>query len=320
MTLAILLVLYSLTVAVLAPPVLDRITREGTAPRLAITAWAGATGGVLLAWVLAAALIGRSVLLTDRDMHDVLIDCFDTIGRMAMGSHGAVLQMALLVLATLSVAAVAVLIGRLAVALGRARMRTHQHCRTARLVADRGSGPEGSVVLDTAERTVYCVAGRPPTIVITRGALEALDDAQLAAVLAHERAHLSGRHHLLIASSRAVATVLPHLRVFPAGAAAIGRLIEMRADDVAVRRHPGSTLVSALLTLSGVEPVPGAALGASSVGLIDRVERLLAPPDPRLATPVRFALMASALVLLVGPVAVAGLVTLLPHLCPFPLF
>jgi Zn-dependent protease with chaperone function len=287
---------------------------------VAITAWAAAVGVVLLAWMLAAVLIGRSVLLGDRDVHDVLADCLDTVGRMATGGHGLVLQTALLTLATLAIVSVGVLIGRVAMALGRARTHTHLHCRTARLVAEPTPGPGGSIVLDTAERAVYCVAGRPPAIVVTRGALDALDDAQLAAVLAHERAHLSGRHHLLIAASRAVAVVTPRLRLFSAGAAAIGRLVEMRADDVAVRRHPGPTLVAALLTLSGFGQVPGAALAASGVGVADRVERLLSPPESRLVTPVRLALMATATVLLVGPVAAAGLVTLLPHLCPFPLY
>lgn len=319
MTLAILLVLYSLAVTVLGPPVLDRLSRGDAAPRVAIAAWGAAIGGVLLAWTLAALLISRSLLLGSRDVHDVLADCFDTVERMAAGGHGLVLQIALLTLATLAVVSVAVLIGRVAMALGRARTRTHQHSRTARLVADRTPGPGGSVVLNTAERTVYCVAGRPPTIVVTRGALDALDDAQLAAVLAHERAHLSGRHHLLIAASRSVASVLPRLRLFEAGAAAIARLVEMWADDVAVRRHPGPTLVAALLALAGVGP-PGTALAASGVGIADRVERLLSPPDPRLVTPVRLALMVTVTALLGGPVAAAGLVTLLPHLCPFPLY
>ena len=319
MTLAILLALYSLTVAVLGPAVLDRLSRRSTAPRMSIAAWAGAIGGVLLAWMLAAVLIGRSVLVADRSVDDVLADCLDTVGRIAVGEYGPILQVALVTVATLSVVAVGVLVSRLAFALGRARMRTHQHCQTARLVADPSPGPGGSLVLDTAERVVYCVAGRPPTIVITRGALDVLDDAQLAAVLAHERAHLSGRHHLLIAASRAVATVLPGVRLFSAGAAAIERLVEMRADDVATRRHPGPTLVAALLALSGIGPVPGAALAASGVGVADRVERLLAPPDPRRVAPVRLALLVMVIALLVGPVTAGAVVTIAPHLCPFPL-
>ena len=317
-TLAALLVLYSLTVGVLGPPLLGRLSRGGIAPRLALTAWGGAISGVLLAWVLATVLIARSVLLTDRDVHELVADCLHVMGLMAMGWHGTIAQSAILALATLSVLAVGVLVGRLAMALGRTRTRTHRHCRIARLMADPSPGPEGSVVLDTAERVVYCVAGRPPAIVITRGALEALDDAQLAAVLAHERAHLSGRHHLLVAASQAVATVLPWLRLFRAGAAAIAQLLEMRADDVAARRHHGSTLVAALLALSDIGPLPRAALAANGVGVVDRVERLLTPPDPVRVAPLRIAL-ATVTIGLIGPVAVAGLVTIVPGVCPFPL-
>jgi hypothetical protein len=74
-----------------------------------------AIGGVLLAWTLAAVLTGRSVLLAGGD---VLADCIDTVGRMAAGGHGIVLQIALLTLATLAVVSVGLLISRLAMALG----------------------------------------------------------------------------------------------------------------------------------------------------------------------------------------------------------
>ena len=44
------------------------------------------------------------------------------------------------------------------------------------------------------EPAAYCVSGRPPAIVVTTAALGALDDRQLDAVVAHERAHLAGHH------------------------------------------------------------------------------------------------------------------------------
>jgi Zn-dependent protease with chaperone function len=318
MTLAALLVLYSLAVGVLGPPLLGRLSRGGVAPRLALAAWGGAISAVLLAWVLASALIVRAGLLADRDVHELMADCLHTMKLMVIGEHGPIPQAAALALAALSGLAIGVLIVRLAVALGRARIRTHRHCRLARLMADPSPGPEGSVVLDTAERVVYCVAGRPPTIVITRGALDVLDDAQLAAVLAHERAHLSGRHHLVVAASRAVESVLPWMRLFRNGAAAIAHLVEMRADDVAARRHPGPTLVAALLALSDIGPLPRPALAANGVGVVDRVERLLIPRDPVRAAPLGLALVAATIAVLV-PVAAAAAMTLVPTLCPFVL-
>jgi Zn-dependent protease with chaperone function len=318
MTLAALLVLYSLTIGVLGPPVLGRLSRGGVAPRLALAAWGGAISAVLLAWVLATVLIVRAGLLADRDMQELMADCIHTVKLMVIGEHGPIPQAAVLAVAALSVLAVGLLTGRLAMALGRTRIRTHRHCRLARLMADPSPGPEGSVVLDAAERVVYCVVGKPPAIVITRGALDVLDDAQLAAVLAHERAHLSGRHHLAVAASRAVASALPWMLLFRNGATAIANLVEMRADDVATRRHPGSTLVAALLALSDIGPLPRSVLAANGVGVVDRVERLLNPRDPVRAAPLRLALVALTLAVLV-PVAVAGALTLDPSLCPFPL-
>lgn len=162
-------------------------------------------------------------------------------------------------LAILSLVVVAVLLGRLVLVLGRVRARTHQHSHTARLVSERRPGPDGALLMDSPKRCVYCVAGRPAEIVVTTAALDALDDEQLAAVLAHERAHLAERHHLLLAASRAVAAALPRVRLLRAGAAALARLVEIRADDVALRHHRPAALVGALLALSD-----GGSAGASA--------------------------------------------------------
>ena len=55
---------------------------------------------------------------------------------------------------------------------------------------------EPNVMVVQAERpAAYCVAGRPHAIVVTIAALQSLDRSELAAVLAHEKAHIKGRHH-----------------------------------------------------------------------------------------------------------------------------
>jgi Zn-dependent protease with chaperone function len=77
----------------------------------------------------------------------------------------------------------------------------------------------------------YCVPGRPAAIVLSTGALALLDPAQLTAVLAHERAHLAGRHHLLISLTRVLATTFPAVPLFTRGPAEVARLAEMCADD-----------------------------------------------------------------------------------------
>ncbi|MFI6048194.1 M48 family metalloprotease [Nocardia sp. NPDC051321] len=65
--------------------------------------------------------------------------------------------------------------------------------------------------MDAPEPAAYCVAGRPHTIIVTTAALGALDAAQLDAVIAHEHAHLAGRHPQLLTLIRALATTLPRL-------------------------------------------------------------------------------------------------------------
>lgn len=113
---------------------------------------------------------------------------------------------------------------------------------------------------------------------ITRAALTTLNDAQLGAVLAHERAHLHGRHHLLLALTGALAKILPGSRLFTDGAE-IARLVEMCADDFAARRHGGDTVVDALVALTIGTPkgaaAPAAALGAAGIGVADRVELIM---------------------------------------------
>jgi len=71
--------------------------------------------------------------------------------------------------------------------------------------------------------------------VLTTGALAVLNPGQLRVVLDHERAHLAGRHHLLLAVTRSLAAVAPVVPLFARGTSEVARLAEMRADDVARR-------------------------------------------------------------------------------------
>src|SRR5690242_21048020 len=83
-------------------------------------------------------------------------------------------------------------------ATGRQALR---HAQTARLVGQPAPAL-GAVLVEHSQPAAYCVAGRQPTVILTTGAVQALDPGQLDAVLAHERAHLAGRHHWLVAMAR----------------------------------------------------------------------------------------------------------------------
>ncbi|GAA3064421.1 hypothetical protein GCM10010464_31040 [Pseudonocardia yunnanensis] len=152
---------------------------------------------------------------------------------------------------------------------------------------------------------------------ITRSALDALNASQLAAVMAHERAHLTGRHHQLLAFTAALARILPGSRLFTEGAREVARLAELAADDVAARRHGRDSVVDALLSLcapgvSVPNPLPVPGLGAAKAGVADRVERLLFPPNPARA---RLAQTAAMAALLLGPAALATLIFTQAPMC-----
>src|SRR6185437_1824856 len=148
--------------------------------------------------------------------------------------------------------------------------------------AGAGARAGAAMVLEDRQPVAYCVAGRPAAIVLTSGALAILDPAQLTAVLAHERAHLAGRHPLLITLARGLTAVFPGVPLFSRGAAEVERLAEMCADDAAARHSGRLALITALLTMGTGTAVPAAtlvagALGAVACAVTERVERLLEP-------------------------------------------
>ena len=88
-----------------------------------------------------------------------------------------------------------------------------QAVRTAQAVRLVGRPePElGAVLVEHLQPAVYCVGGPHPTVVMTTGALQALNPGQVDAVLAHERAHLACHHHRFLAIARIGRQVFPFI-------------------------------------------------------------------------------------------------------------
>ncbi|MBW0107677.1 M56 family metallopeptidase [Pseudonocardia sp. KRD-182] len=291
--------------AVLAPRVLAHPRHLDRVPTLGVTVWLAAFLGVLVAWVAAVLLVVIEVLLSP-DVRHVVDRCVASFCAAALGAHGTAGQW-------LAVGSAVVLVaGALGTALGlsrallRFRARTHRHADAARLLG-RHDDVLGAVILDVPERVVYAIAGRPPTIVLSRPALHALDGNQLAVVLAHERAHLTGRHHLVRSLSGALARVMPRIPLFTAGHRELARLVEMCADDAAIRDRDARHLVSALLALTAPVSIPGPALAAAATGVIRRAERLLLRPSRGALLWTRVLLITGSLALLAGPIVLGFL-------------
>jgi Zn-dependent protease with chaperone function len=95
-------------------------------------------------------------------------------------------------------------------------------------------------VLPDPRVQAFALPGRPGRVVLTQGLVEALADDQARAVLAHEHAHLTGRHHRLLAWTRVAAAAQPLLGALPA---AVAHDVERWADECAassVAARPGT--------------------------------------------------------------------------------
>jgi Peptidase family M48 len=143
----------------------------------------------------------------------------------------------------------------------RARRR-HRDLLT--LLAHGDPKVPGALVVDHPAAAAYCVPGLRSRIVISAGTLELLDQAELAAVLAHERAHLRERHDLVLLPFTALLRAFRWSPVARRAESAVALLVEMLADDHALRHRPARELATALLRVGAAgSPVPSGALAAA---------------------------------------------------------
>lgn len=205
---------------------------------------------------------------------------------------------------TAAAVAVAVLFRR------RARALAASYRRAAGL-----HGDDGLVVVRGSGIEAYAMPGRPGRIVVSGELLDSLGSESRAALIAHEQAHLSGRHHLFVAAARLAAAANPML--LPV-AHSVEYTVERWADEHAARVTGDRGLVAktigqvALLASARPARAPGVSL-AIVASTAQRVSLSLAGPVPRrvaamLTAPPRrrVAMLAVCLVLVV----VAGLAAL----------
>jgi Zn-dependent protease with chaperone function len=315
---ALALLGYAAGAAWLIPALLTPLTSRGQSARAGLAAWLAAMASVLAAAALAVQFSLRTVAADWPRLTQALCRsvaggaCTPAVYRSVLYQAGLA---ALAVALTLSAVVAAARYGR---RVRRSRAQTRSHARTALLVgrALTGSPGQRTVVLDDPRPAAYCAAGRPAAIVVTSGALAVLDPPQLSAVLAHERAHLAGRHHALVTVVRGLAAAFPGVPLFTRGAAEVDRLAEMSADDAAARSAGRSTVAAALLALAtGCRvPVPGTGparlpvtLAAAAHAVPARVDRLLAPSRPAAAGRAAAALATAAVLLVAAPSVLTAL-------------
>jgi bla regulator protein blaR1 len=169
----------------------------------------------------------------------------------------------------------------------------------------------GALVVDHPAATAYCLPGLRSKIVVSVGALDLLRPAELAAVLAHERAHLRERHDLVVLPFTALRRAFGWSRICAEAHQSVALLIEMLADDRALRSRSSRALAGALARFGtagcgGADGAPRGALAVSGAAhegeMAARVTRIMTPNPPPPAA-VRFAICVAATMIVVIPVA-----------------
>jgi len=286
--------------AVAAPRVLGRMSWLHDAPRLGIAVWASACVAFVFAVVGAGVTMTGPTHLLVHGLHELFHACADAVAGIHPDGPSRTIALAGVTAAGLAAGTAATGVVR---SMWRGRCEHARHRWAADLVGRNTPVPD-VVCLDVDEPAVYCLPGRPGRVVLTRGAVQALEGPELAAALAHEREHLRSRHHVLLAVADGLARVLPFVPLVRAARGELRYLVEVAADDAAVRRHGRRPLARAIATVAA-GALPWRALGAGAADVVTRVARLNAARR-RPAWGARAVVVAGCSVLVLLPVAATG--------------
>lgn len=169
-----------------------------------------------------------------------------------------------------------------------------------------GSHPDVTV-LDSAAAVVWCIpSGKGGRIFATTAAIHLLTRAELDAAIAHERAHLARHHHRMVFASDISARVFGRFGALRNYRRLVRHLVELDADDAAVRASDRRVLASALLRLgesAGTYP-SRVALAVHGTSTGRRIKRLIERPTTRGAHLTGIGAVAASVSVLLLPAAV----------------
>jgi Zn-dependent protease with chaperone function len=153
--------------------------------------------------------------------------------------------------------------------------------RFMRRLAGRAPRPSGDIVVfDDAAPQAFCAGLARPQIYLSSGALRALEAGALRAVIAHERHHRDRRDPLRVLLATVLSEALFFLPVMARLRDRFVALLELAADDAAVRdgRGGAGALAAAMLAFDAASS-PAGAVGIAP----ERVDHLAGrPPSWRL--------------------------------------
>jgi Zn-dependent protease with chaperone function len=296
---------FALVALLLVGPVPELLARAAwpmRAPRAAVVLWQAIAVAAVLSAFSAGLAIASRLFVPGRDGRPTatITSEIRVLGWPLWLTYVGVFAITLLIGARL-------LIAVLQVAIGTRRRRA----RHRMLVDLLGMSREGASritrtghlrVLDVSEPMAYCLPGVRSRVVVSKGALNTLDDNEMTALLGHERAHLRARHDLVLEMFIAVHAAFPRLVRSASALGAVRLLVEMLADDAAVRAAGPAPLARALVACAAGR-TPSGALAAGGPDMLVRVRRLGGRGNS--LTVAVGAYLAAAAVLIVPTVALA---------------
>jgi hypothetical protein len=299
---SILLALLAVALAWPVPVILARATWAPRSPALALFLWqaiALAGGLSMLGALLTFGLIpfGSTLL---RGASNFLSELFS--------GHAVSAGLAYLLCICAAVLLAAHLIFNLDLTIVSAEQQRHRHRQLVYLLASPDPERPGTHVIDSAAPVAYCLpVGLRSMTVFSAGLVALLTADELSAVVAHERAHISQRHDLLLVAFRAWHLALPWFPIAYRAEREVEILVEMLADDRARRLVTDGTLAAAIIRVAAENSVaidpsaPRPRQGSATVATAElRVSRLLSPlPAP--LRPTQLLVIALGIALIVAP-------------------
>lgn len=264
----------ALILGVGAGPLLSRSAWCHKLPRVAALAWLGVLAGTIASATGMVAVVSTGRRGLGHRAAEWLANCWHHHD----GTGGPVSYLLNAALLGGALATVWVVVTRYRRTLAHRR----RHQEALQFVVRVSGDLDDMCILDHPLPVVYCVPSRMRPIVVSSGALDQLENSQLQAVLAHERAHLHHRHHLLLTTVDALAAALGWLPTFREARQCLPLLLEMSADEIAARIWGRDAVAMALQKLTlGPSPAGGLPAGGSDASQLGRrLARLETSPIP----------------------------------------
>lgn len=259
------------------PAVLARAAWPLRAPRAAVVLWqAVAVAAVLSAFSAGIAIASRLFVPGPDGRPTTIVGEIDQLGWPLWSAYVTVLGLTVMVGGRLVVAVVRV-------AVATRRRRAHHRMLVDILdvsdsCAQARTGRGELRILDVAQPLAYCLPGVRSRVVLSEGALSTLDSTEITAILTHERAHLRARHDLVLEAFTAVHAAFPRFVRSASALDAVRLLIELLADDAAVRTAGPTPLARALVACAAGR-APSGAMAAGGPATVVRVRRLAGRPN-----------------------------------------